>query len=101
MPTQTTYDLDGVLAALNQHQQRATYGAVAAVVAQSPRLLMHKRPRAPENSWVVAKSTGTPTGYAPPELHPRLSENATVLSTREELEAWLTLRDAESDMPRV
>jgi len=38
-------DLDQVLAALNQHHQRATYSAVAGLLDQSPRLLMRTRPR--------------------------------------------------------
>ena len=92
MTTATTYDLDGIIAALNRHQQRATYSAVAALVDQSPRLLMHKHPRAPENSWVVSKSTGRPTGYADADVHPQLTANDTVLVTREALAAWLESR---------
>lgn len=89
MATDTTHDLDGVIAALNQHQQRATYSAVAALVGQTPRLLMHGRPRAQENSWIVSKSTGRPTGYADTDVHPQLTANEAVLTTREELAAWL------------
>jgi hypothetical protein len=84
-----TYDLDGVLAALNHHQQRATYSAVAALLDQAPRALMQGRPRAPESSWVVSKSTGRPTGYADDDLHPQLMTNTNVLMTREDLAAWL------------
>jgi hypothetical protein len=89
MATDTTTDLDGVIAALNRHQQRATYSAVAALLGQTPRLLMHRQPRAQENSWVVSKSTGRPTGYADADIHPALSTNETVLCTREELVSWL------------
>jgi hypothetical protein len=84
-----THDLDSVLAALHHHQQRATYSAVAALVGQTPRLLMHKRPRAPENSWIVSKTTGRPTGYTDSDVHIKLSANETVLTTREELASWL------------
>ena len=93
MPTATTHTLDDIIAALNEHQQRATYSAVAALVGESPRLLMHKRPRAQENSWIVSKATGRPTGYMDTDIHPQLTENETVLSTREELVAWLADRE--------
>lgn len=88
----TSHDLDGVLAALNHHQQRATYSAVAALLGQTPRLLMHGRPRAQENSWIVSKTTGRPTGYADGDVHPQLTANETVLATREELASWLAER---------
>ena len=88
----TTLDLDGVLAALNHHQQRATYSAVAALLGQAPRALMHGRPRAPDNSWIVSKTTGRPTGYADSDVHPQLTLNETVLTTREELASWLAER---------
>jgi hypothetical protein len=91
MATDTTYDLDGVLAALNGHQQRATYSAVAGLLGQSPRLLMRKHPRAPEHSWIVSKSSGRPTGYAEADVHPQLMANDAVLSTPGELEAWLAV----------
>ncbi|HEY4218993.1 MAG TPA: hypothetical protein VGM67_17750 [Gemmatimonadaceae bacterium] len=89
MPTDTIHNLDGVIAALNRHQQRATYSAVAALLEQSPRLLMHKRPRAQENSWIVSKATGRPTGYPDEDIHPQLTLNESVLTTREELAEWL------------
>src|SRR5215213_8824533 len=88
-PAMTTHDLDGVLAALNHHQQRATYSAVAALLGQAPRALMRGRPRAPENSWIVSKSTGRPTGYADSDVHAELTANEMVLTTREELTSWL------------
>ena len=88
------HDLDAILAALNHHQQRATYSAVAALVDQTPRLLMHGRPRAPENSWIVSKTTGRPTGYADEVIHPELTANAAVLTTRNELADWLASHGA-------
>jgi hypothetical protein len=89
MATDTTTDLDGVIAALNRHQQRATYSAVAALLGQSPRLLMHKQPRVQGNSWIVSKTTGRPTGYPDADVHPALSANDIVLTTRDDLETWL------------
>ena len=88
----TTHHLDGILAALNQHHQRATYGAVAALLGQTPRLLMHGKPREQENSWIVSKTTGRPTGYADDDVHPRLTSNDAILRTREELATWLASR---------
>ena len=83
------HDLDRILAALNQHHQRATYSAVAALLGRTPRHLMHCKPRLPDNSWVVSKATGRPSGYADEMIHPQLMDNATVIRTREELAAWL------------
>jgi hypothetical protein len=85
----TTHHLDDILSALNHHHQRATYAAVAALVGQTPRLLMRGRPRGPTTCWVVAKDTGRPSGYADADLHPELTANAKILTTREELAAWL------------
>lgn len=84
-----THQLDDILSVLDRCQQRATYSAVAALVGQAPRALMHGRPRLPTNSWIVSKHTGRPTGYTDADVHPQLLANETVLKTREELEAWL------------
>ncbi len=84
-----TYDLDGVIAVLNHHHQRATYSAVAALLDHAPRTLMQGRPRTQESSWVVSKGSGKPTGYPDADIHPELTSNDRVLSSREELEAWL------------
>jgi hypothetical protein len=88
------HDLDAILAALDHHQQRATYSAVAALLGQTPRLLMHGRARAQENSWIVSKSSGRPTGYADGDIHPQLTSTETVLTTREELQSWLANHEA-------
>ena len=83
------HDLDGILAALNHHHQRATYSAVAALLGQTPRLLMHDKPREPGNSWVVSKATGRPSGYKDEMIHPQLMDSEVVLRTRDELATWL------------
>jgi hypothetical protein len=88
----TTYELDGIITALNQHQQRATYSAVAALLGEAPRQLMRGKPREQSNSWIVSKATGRPTGYADSDMHPRLATNEVILKTREELAAWLAAR---------
>jgi hypothetical protein len=91
----TRLDLDLILAALNQHQQRATYSAVAALVGQPPRTLMRARPREQASSWVVSKTTGRPTGYADSDVHPALTSNETIIQTESELADWLRTRGVE------
>jgi hypothetical protein len=68
--------LDEVIALLQRHQQRASYGAVAGVVDGRARGLMTGRPKCPGDSWVVAGRTsakldarkGYPTGYTDDEI---------------------------------
>lgn len=69
--------LDEVIALLNEHKQRATYGAVAGIVGGTPRGLMKDRTACKADSWVVAKTTkrktesrrGRPTGFLDSQLH--------------------------------
>lgn len=84
-----THMLDDILSKLDRNQQRATYSAVAALVGEAPRSLMRDKPRSPNTSWVVSKSTGLPTGYKDTDVHPQLTANEKVLSSGEELAAWL------------
>ena len=65
--------MDQILDALDTAHQRATYGAVAAVVGVSPRALMAGRERNQRHSWVVNLRTGLPTDYAADLVHPRSS----------------------------
>jgi len=81
--------MDQILDALELGRQRATYGAVASVVGESPRVLMKGRTRDTRHSWVVSKTTGLPTGYQPADIHPELLSKPEVLSTREQLTEWL------------
>jgi hypothetical protein len=83
--------LDDVLDLLNRHRQRATYGAVGAVVDRPPTFLMSGRPRDHWHSWVVNQETGLPTGYSDDEMHPELRSSDEVLRLPEELEAWLRI----------
>jgi hypothetical protein len=83
------HTLDEIVAQLDQHHQRATYGAVAALLGHSPRSLMKGRPRNPESSWIVSSSSAMPTGYAESERHPALEERKEVLDTKERLQGWL------------
>jgi len=81
--------LDSIIEQLDRFHQRATYGAVAAVVDTSPRSLMAGRERNPRSSWVVSRQTGVPTGYAEDQIHPFLMERETVLSNPEALRHWM------------
>jgi len=81
--------LDQVLDALDRGHQRATYGAVAALLNQAPRALMSGRERDQRHSWVVSLRTGQPTGYNPEQIHADLMEHLEVLSTKEDLVRWL------------
>jgi len=81
--------LDQILDALSRGRQRATYGAVAALLDRAPRTLMKGRDRDRRHSWVVNSGNGQPTGYSPEQIDPNLSERAEVLSTKEDLLQWL------------
>jgi hypothetical protein len=82
-------DVDSILDQLDQFHQRATYGAVAAIVNSSPRSLMLGRDRNQRSSWIVNRSTGKPTGYSDEQTHPCLAERNSILSSPETLRAWL------------
>ena len=84
--------MDQILDALDTAHQRATYGAVAAVVGVSPRALMAGRERNQRHSWVVNLRTGLPTDYTAELVHPALTANAIVLKTMDELVQWLESR---------
>lgn len=81
--------IDSIVEQLDRFHQRATYGAVASVVNRAPRNLMDKRSRGSRDSWVVSRKDGMPSGYAPEQVHPQIKSREVVLSTGEELEAWL------------
>jgi hypothetical protein len=82
-------DVDSILEQLDQFHQRATYGAVAAIVNSSPRSLMTGRDRNPRSSWIVNRGTGEPTGYSTDQTHPSLKERDAILDKPEMLRAWL------------
>jgi hypothetical protein len=62
--------LEDIVTQLDERKQRATYGAVVELVDACPRWLMKGRARCPRYSWVVAKKSGSPTGYAEWQIHP-------------------------------
>jgi hypothetical protein len=81
--------MDQILDALHHNHQRATYGAVAALLGKPPRTLMQGRERDQRHSWVVSRKNGEPTGYQPDLMHPSLRERDQVLDTKEALARWL------------
>ena len=83
------FTMDQILDALDRSHQRATYGAVAAVLDRQPRTLMQGRERDQRHSWVVSRKNGEPTGYQPAQVHPALRERPEVLDSKEELTFWL------------
>lgn len=80
--------VDQVLAVLNRHKVRATYGAVAQVLGISARNVGNRLgKRRPEASWVVNAKTGKPSGYLPHECHKDLYSNSTILRTGAQVQA--------------
>ena len=88
----TDLTIDEILNALDDGRQRATYGAVAALLGTSPRTLMVGRQRDQRHSWVVSRKTGEPTGYSPEQIHPDLREKPEIFETKEGLEQYLAAR---------
>jgi predicted RNase H-like nuclease len=91
------WTLPKIATLLNQHHQRATYGAVAGLLGVLPRGVMNGRSKSPEYSWIVAASgpeKGRPTGYETGQIHPeclrQIRENrGRVITTPDELRQWL------------
>ena len=81
--------LTAILVRLQDARQRATYGAVAGVLNAVPLYVMSGRPRNPLHSWVVSAKTGLPSKYAPDEQHADLLAHDRVLSSADDLRAWL------------
>ncbi|MEP6507244.1 MAG: hypothetical protein ABJC63_03390 [Gemmatimonadales bacterium] len=88
--TTATHTIDSIVDQLDRFRQRATYGAIAAIVNRSPRNLMDKRTRSPRDSWVVSRKDGMPSQYPPEQVHPEIKARETILTTGAELENWLT-----------
>ena len=88
--------LDQILDALDAARQRATYGAVAAVVGASPRVLMSGRERNQRHSWVVNLKSGLPTDYADELIHPELASSTIIIKTGDDLVNWLEAHGVQS-----
>ena len=81
--------LEQVLALLDKHAQRATYGAVGGLVQLPAQSVMYGLPKTPRNSWVVSKATKMPSGYSFAQQHVRLTASPDVIETAEALNLWL------------
>lgn len=85
----TELTMDHIIDALDRGHQRATYGAVAALLGKAPRTLMQGRERDHRHSWIVSRKSGAPTGYEPSQVHPALQEHDDVLDNKDDLARWL------------
>lgn len=97
----TVLSLDRILNELNAARQRATYGAVAGALGVSPRALMSGRERSQRDSWAVNLKSGLPTDYAVELLHPELTTNEAIITTKDMLLAWLAFRVEHADAERA
>lgn len=84
-----SYTLDAILDQLDRFHQRAAYGAVAALIHRPAHYVMNGRPRDPRHSWVVNQETRLPTGYFKDQIHPDIISRERILTSAEDLEAWL------------
>ena len=78
-----------ILEILQEHRQRATYGAFASVVGGTANGVMYKKPKNPLHSWIVSADTSQPTGYVLHQKHPDLEAPPTVHSDSDSLRGWL------------
>jgi hypothetical protein len=83
------FSLPTIVDRLNEFHQRATYGAVAALVGKTPRNVMQGLKKGWRYSWVVNQETGEPSEYHELQKHPQLFARDTILATPEALAAWL------------
>ena len=84
-----TQSIDSIIDQLDRYRQRATYGAVAAVLNRPPRNLMSGRARSQRESWIVSRNDGMPTGYQPDQVHPEIKSRDQILKSGPELVTWL------------
>lgn len=99
LPPRLLWNLPLIVSQLDQHCQRATYGAVAKLLGVLPRGVMNGRPKSPEYSWIVAASgpqRGWPTGYSVEDIHPdclrQIRGSGSVIEDPEHLRRWLEAR---------
>ncbi|MDQ3243546.1 MAG: hypothetical protein M3Q09_07465 [Gemmatimonadota bacterium] len=88
-PSAPQHSIDSIVDQLDRFRQRATYGAVAAVLNRPPRNLMAGRSRGQKDSWIVSQKTGLPTGYEPDQVDPGVASRDAILASKEELAQWL------------
>jgi alkylated DNA nucleotide flippase Atl1 len=83
------YSVPTICETLERHRQRATYGAVADLVGKPAQSVMQPFQRSRRYSWVVNSETGLPSKYHDLQKHPQLLERDRILSSGDELAAWL------------
>lgn len=83
------YALETIIALLDQHHQRATYEAFAALLGVKPQSVVVGLPKEPRYSWVVNGGSGTPLDFVDGEVHPALTEHARILGSMDELMVWI------------
>jgi hypothetical protein len=77
-----TVTLARVIEALDRYKIRATYSAVAQATGTVPRAVgAQLGQREPSKSWIVASTTGLPSGYSPAQCHPELRSKITIIRT--------------------
>jgi hypothetical protein len=84
------YVLSDIVGTLARYHQRATYGAVAALLGTSPRSVMRGCNRDWLHSWVVNQKDGLPSEYHALQIDPHIRERERILTTPEELREWLS-----------
>jgi len=84
-----SHSIDSIVDQLDRFRQRATYGAVAALLKRAPRNLMAGRSRSQRESWIVSNKDGLPTGYQPEQVHPEIKAREQVLRSADDLATWL------------
>lgn len=88
---QTDYWVHEIVAKLSHYRQRATYEAVGGLRSASAPMVRawFAGREAPDNSFIVKKATGEPSDYPPSRIHPALGARPGILTTPDDLLAWL------------
>ena len=81
--------LEAVVERLSRYGQRATYSAVGGVVGRLAIGVMRGQPKTHQNSWVVSKGNGEPSGFSAAERDPRLPGKSQPIRTTQGLVQWL------------
>ena len=80
-----------IIACLNLHHTRATYGAVAQLLGLPTVAINHQLlgPPRPEASWIVSQDDGQPRGYSQDNIHSDLPGSPMVTTAHEPLQLLL------------
>jgi hypothetical protein len=91
LATSENYTLTQILDRLDKHRQRATYGAVGALIGVQPWIIFDGLPWTSRTEWVVNKDTGLPSKKSRDQLNKDLFVHKDILNTKEDLLDWLHL----------